>query len=73
MPSGAPVRVPSSFKGCSTGATLVRLDDITVERNAFGRQVNSFEMDLTAPFLENGWDVPYHAVFIRASFSGRKR
>lgn len=45
---------------------LLGLMDITVERNAFGRQVDSFEMDLTAPFLENGWDVPYHAVFIRA-------
>ena len=45
---------------------LLNLMDITVERNAFGRQIDSFEIDLTAPFLENGADEPYHAVFIRA-------
>ena len=44
---------------------LLGLMDITVQRNAFGRQVDSFEIDLTAPFLENG-EVPYHTVFIRA-------
>jgi 5'-phosphate synthase pdxT subunit len=42
--------------------------DITVERNAFGRQVFSFEVDLDVPALKevalNGR--PYHAVFIRA-------
>jgi len=37
--------------------------DITVERNAFGRQRESFEVDLDAPAL--GQD-PLHAVFIRA-------
>jgi pyridoxal 5'-phosphate synthase pdxT subunit len=45
---------------------LLGLMDIQVERNAFGRQVDSFEMDLSAPFLENGETLPYHAVFIRA-------
>lgn len=45
---------------------LLGLMDIQVERNAFGRQVDSFEIDLPAPFLENGETVPYHAVFIRA-------
>ena len=37
--------------------------DITVKRNAFGRQVDSFETDLDIPVL--GCQ-PYHAVFIRA-------
>jgi pyridoxal 5'-phosphate synthase pdxT subunit len=37
--------------------------DITVNRNAFGRQVDSFEVDL--PILPLG-DEPFHAVFIRA-------
>ena len=37
--------------------------DIRVERNAFGRQVDSFEVDLRLPFLEGG---PFRAVFIRA-------
>jgi 5'-phosphate synthase pdxT subunit len=36
--------------------------DITVRRNAFGRQVDSFEGDLTFDAL----DEPVHAVFIRA-------
>lgn len=36
--------------------------DVTVERNAFGRQADSFE----APIDVNGLDSPFHAVFIRA-------
>ena len=36
--------------------------DITVRRNAFGRQVDSFETDLAV----EGLDRPFHAVFIRA-------
>ncbi len=36
--------------------------DATVERNAFGRQVDSFEADLDV----EGLDDPMHAVFIRA-------
>ncbi|HEU5144417.1 MAG TPA: pyridoxal 5'-phosphate synthase glutaminase subunit PdxT [Dermatophilaceae bacterium] len=36
--------------------------DITVRRNAFGRQVDSFEQDLDFA----GMDTPVHAVFIRA-------
>ena len=47
---------------------LLRLMDIRVERNAFGRQVASFEIDLDVPALAqvNGDSKPYHAVFIRA-------
>jgi 5'-phosphate synthase pdxT subunit len=37
--------------------------DVTVRRNAFGRQVDSFEADLDMPVLG---DQPVHAVFIRA-------
>ena len=37
--------------------------DIVVRRNAFGRQVDSFEADLSVTSLG---DAPYHAVFIRA-------
>lgn len=47
---------------------LLGLMDIQVERNAFGRQVASFEIDLEVPALKavakNGG--PYHAIFIRA-------
>jgi 5'-phosphate synthase pdxT subunit len=47
---------------------LLGLMDITVQRNAFGRQLDSFEADLEVePFQRgNGTSVPYHAVFIRA-------
>jgi len=47
---------------------LLNLMDIKVERNAFGRQVDSFEADLDVPELKKatGKDGPYHAVFIRA-------
>jgi 5'-phosphate synthase pdxT subunit len=47
---------------------LLGLMDITVERNAFGRQVDSFEADLDiAPLKEaTHTETPYHAVFIRA-------
>lgn len=36
--------------------------DLTVRRNAYGRQVDSFETDLSV----TGLDDPFHAVFIRA-------
>lgn len=37
--------------------------DVTVTRNAFGRQLESFEAELTVPVLGDG---PVHGVFIRA-------
>ena len=40
--------------------------DIRVQRNAFGRQVESFEIDLEVSFLDHGTHNPYHAIFIRA-------
>ena len=43
---------------------LLGLMNITVQRNAFGRQVDSFEADLAIPELGEGG--PYHAIFIRA-------
>ncbi len=47
---------------------LLGIMDITVERNAFGRQVDSFEADLDIAALSSasGPAAPYHAVFIRA-------
>ena len=58
---------------------LLNLMDISVERNAFGRQVDSFEIDLDVPALaqaeapaaaeHNGHGVearPFHGMFIRA-------
>ncbi|WP_258723216.1 pyridoxal 5'-phosphate synthase glutaminase subunit PdxT [Cellulomonas sp. NS3] len=40
--------------------------DITVRRNAFGRQVDSFETDLVIDGVEDSGADPLHAVFIRA-------
>ncbi len=47
---------------------LLCLMDITIERNAFGRQAESFETDLDIPaLLQVDPDArPYHAIFIRA-------
>jgi 5'-phosphate synthase pdxT subunit len=47
---------------------LLELMDIRVERNAFGRQVDSFEVDLDVPALRqvDPEGKPYHTVFIRA-------
>jgi pyridoxal 5'-phosphate synthase pdxT subunit len=47
---------------------LLGLMDIIVERNAFGRQVESFETEILVPALQavSEDNPPYHAVFIRA-------
>lgn len=45
---------------------LLGVMDIVVERNAFGRQVDSFETLLDVPALNNGEARPFPAVFIRA-------
>lgn len=42
---------------------VLPLLDVTVRRNAFGRQLDSFESDVAVPVLG---DQPVHAVFIRA-------
>ncbi len=67
--SGAPI-----FGTCAGMILLARqirdgdppvlpLLDVVVKRNAFGRQLDSFETDLAVPLLG---DQPVHAVFIRA-------
>jgi len=45
-----------------TETRLLSLMDMAVDRNAFGRQRESFEADLAV----DGLDAPFHAVFIRA-------
>jgi pyridoxal 5'-phosphate synthase pdxT subunit len=42
---------------------VLRLLDVAVQRNAYGRQLDSFEADLEIPVLG---DEPLHGVFIRA-------
>ncbi|KLU62100.1 glutamine amidotransferase subunit PdxT [Peptococcaceae bacterium CEB3] len=44
------------------------LMDVTVKRNAFGRQIASFETDLSVPALGSR---PVRAVFIRAPYAAR--
>jgi 5'-phosphate synthase pdxT subunit len=41
---------------------LLEVLDVVVERNAFGRQVDSFEADVAIA----GWEQPFPAVYIRA-------
>lgn len=52
-------RITDGIQGQETFGGL----DVTVRRNAFGSQVDSFETDLAVPALG---DPPVHAVFIRA-------
>jgi 5'-phosphate synthase pdxT subunit len=47
---------------------ILPLLDVTVQRNAFGRQLDSFEADLSVPILG---DQPVHGVFIRAPIIDR--
>jgi pyridoxal 5'-phosphate synthase pdxT subunit len=47
---------------------ILGLMDITVNRNAFGRQIDSFEADLDISILDGA---PFHAVFIRAPVATR--
>ncbi len=42
---------------------MLPLLDVAVQRNAYGRQLESFEADLSIPSLG---DEPLHGVFIRA-------
>jgi len=46
---------------------LLGVLDVTVQRNAFGRQNDSFETELDV----KGFDAPFHAVFIRAPWVER--
>ncbi len=43
---------------------LLGLMDVRVQRNAFGRQVDSFEANLNIKGVDG--DKPFHAIFIRA-------
>ena len=54
-------------KGVGRDQPLLGLMDVNVKRNAFGRQVDSFETDLNIPAIATPENPgPFHAVFIRA-------
>lgn len=54
----------SANKSRAAGQELIGGLDVRIQRNYFGRQVESFEADLRLRFLEG--QVPFHSVFIRA-------
>lgn len=51
-------------KEVGSNQPLLELMDITIQRNAFGRQIDSFEVDLPVPFLSPS-KPDYHLTFIR--------
>ena len=53
-------------KDTGMGQPTLGIMDIAVKRNAFGRQIESFETDVYVNILENGRSKPFPAVFIRA-------
>jgi 5'-phosphate synthase pdxT subunit len=55
-------RVRDGIEGQETFGGL----DITVRRNAFGRQVDSFESEVRFDIDDTAFERPVHAVFIRA-------
>ena len=57
-------------QGAQREQPLLGLMDITVQRNAFGRQVDSFETELQVSELEVP-EKPFRAVFIRAPLISR--
>nr|WP_275261769.1 pyridoxal 5'-phosphate synthase glutaminase subunit PdxT [Jiangella aurantiaca] len=59
------IMLADRIEGGVAGQETVGGMDITVRRNAFGRQVDSFETDLDFPAIGAPVE-PFHAVFIRA-------
>ena len=61
------IMLADEITGGITGQETLGGLDVTVRRNAFGRQVDSFEAELGFAAFET----PYHAVFIRAPWVER--
>jgi 5'-phosphate synthase pdxT subunit len=57
------ILMAATIDGGVAGQSTLGGMDIAVRRNAFGRQLDSFEQDVAIPELG---DEPFHAVFIRA-------
>ena len=53
-------------KDTGMGQPVLGIMDIAVKRNAFGRQIDSFETDVYVNVLEHGRSKPFPAIFIRA-------
>ncbi|MEP7189305.1 MAG: pyridoxal 5'-phosphate synthase glutaminase subunit PdxT [Roseiflexaceae bacterium] len=61
--AGAILLAQRIAEGRKEGQPSLDLMDITARRNAFGRQLDSFEVDLDIPAIG---EAPLHTVFIRA-------
>lgn len=61
--AGAILMAKHIVEGRPEGQPALELMDISARRNAFGRQLDSFETDLSVPQLG---EEPFRAVFIRA-------
>ena len=57
------IMLAGRLTGAASGQETLGAIDMTVQRNAFGRQVDSFERDLDISGIAGP---PYRAVFIRA-------
>ena len=57
------IMLAARLSGAASGQETLGAIDVTVQRNAFGRQVDSFERDLDITDIPGP---PYRAVFIRA-------
>lgn len=53
-------------KAIGTDQPLLGVMDIVVERNAFGRQKDSFQEDVYVSILKNGDSIPFPGIFIRS-------
>jgi pyridoxal 5'-phosphate synthase pdxT subunit len=53
-------------KNIGSDQPTLSLMNIVLQRNAFGRQIDSFEADIHVPVFSNGDKKPFKAVFIRA-------
>ena len=56
------ILMASEIRGGRDDQLALGVLDMTVERNGYGRQVDSFETDIEI----TGLDTPFHAVFIRS-------
>lgn len=61
--AGAIVMAKRVVGGSRRGQPLLSVMDVEVHRNYFGRQRESFELDINVDFIEGG---PFRGVFIRA-------
>ena len=60
------IMLADHIEGGIAGQETIGGLDVVVRRNAFGRQVDSFEADLDLEFKDAAVQRPFHAMFIRA-------